>query len=290
MKNIHIIVVVVLSAITFASCTIPTTVEQQVNFKVLCYNVLYGLQNDSAVQDHYVKWVKEINPDIIAYQEMNDFTQRSLEIFAARYQHDYAIMSKVDGFPTALSSCYPIVNVQKVVDNMWHAYIYANINDIHVFVLHFSPHSLEKRRAEVRQILAHAALLPQNEKIMILGDFNALSDDDAASYSDQYVEQRRIREVQNDHIRNLDNGKLDFSVIQAMKNAGYIDAYRMFHEDFKASIPTRKYGDTENNGSRIDFVWLNSELAKYVVSAECIHDEDTDVMSDHYPLLVEFSF
>jgi exodeoxyribonuclease-3 len=265
-------------------------INGQSDFKILSYNILYGLQKDSLIQEQYVNWMNKINPDIIANQEMNYFTQRSIEKFAIRYHHDYAVISKTEGFPTALSSKYPIVNVQKVVDNMWHAYIYANINGIHVFVIHFSPHSFIKRRAEVKEVLAHAALIPANEKIVIMGDFNSLSPDDAASYSEKYVELRRKSEEANAHIRNLDRGELDYSVIQAMKDAGFKDAYRLFHTSFKDSCPTKKYRNNGAAGSRIDFMWLSPSLAKYAVSADYIYDEDTDNMSDHYPLLVEFKF
>ena len=269
-----------------------SSVDRSSKFKILSYNVLTGFQQDSIIQDQYVTWVKKINPDIIAYQEMDYFTQKKIEAFAARYQHNYAVISKEHGCPTALSSQYPIVNVQKVVDNMWHAYIYANINGIHVFVIHFSPAQLVKKRAEVKEVLAHAALIPKNEKIVILGDFNSLSEDDAESYGDEYLELRKRSEAQNPNIRNLDNGKLDFSVIRAMKDAGFVDAYRMFHQDFKASMPTKKYirEGVINTPRRIDFVWLNPELAKYAVSADYLHDDDTNTMSDHYPLLVEFEF
>ena len=128
----------------------------QDNLKVLQYNVLEGFKNDSLIKNEYISWVKNIDPDIIAYQEMNDFTQKKLETFALRYGHEYAILSKSEGYPVALTSKYPIVNAQKVVDNMWHAYIYANVANMHVFVVHFSPHQLIKRKAET-QYLRHVS-------------------------------------------------------------------------------------------------------------------------------------
>ena len=272
MKNnfLNKLSILVLSAILL-SCNIAN--DRQPDFKMLCYNMLRGLQNDSIVKAQYVAWVKKIDPDISGYQEMNDFTQKGMEEFAAQYQHHYAVISKEWGYPTAVSSKYPIVNVQKVLDNMWHGYIYASINGMHVFVIHLSPFNVEKRKAEVRQVLAHAALISQHEKIVIMGDFNSISDDDVEAYRD----------------RNLDDEKNVFAVIQAMQDAGFKDAYRMFHQDFKVSCPSKKYAKSER-ASRIDFVWLNPELAKYAVSADYIHDEDTDAMSDHYPLLVEFKF
>src|SRR5690606_41941561 len=96
-----------------------------------------------------------------------------------------------DGFPVALTSKYPIVNTQKGVDNMWHAYLYANVNGNHVLVIHFSPFSYQKRRHEVAEVLARAALIPQEEPIMLLGDFHSLSHDDADEYDDAVVGRRR---------------------------------------------------------------------------------------------------
>src|SRR5690606_10677466 len=128
------------------SLAYPQLASAQSHFKVLSYNVLEGFQQDSLMQEEYQNWVKELDPDIVAYQDMNDFSQRALESFANRYGHPYAVMSELEGYPVALSSKYPIVNVQKVVDNMWHAYLYARVNNIHVFVIHFSPFSYEKRQ------------------------------------------------------------------------------------------------------------------------------------------------
>lgn len=255
-------------------------------FKLLSYNVLYGLQNNDTIKDMYVEWVKEINPDVVAYQEMNDFTQKSLEQFAARYGHPYAVQSKIEGFPVALTSKYPIVNVQKVVDNMHHVYLYANINGIHMLVIHFSPFSLEKRRNEVREVLARAALIPSGEKVAIMGDFNSLAQIDAANYSTEMLDARKESEKKNAHIRNLDKGQFDYSVTNAMLDAGYVDLLKKFHPDFVYTIGSKKY--RSKFLSRIDFVWVNEALAKYVTSTNVIYDDVTEQASDHYPLLVTF--
>src|SRR5690606_19805491 len=166
----------------------------QSDFKILSYNVLEGLQQDSLVMEQYQDWVKEIDPDIVAYQEMNKFTQKSLEQFAKRYGHPYAVLSKLDGFPVALSSKYPIVNVQKVVDNLCDASMYANRNNIDVSVIHLSLFSSDNRQDEMRQLLAAAALLPQDEKIIIVGDFNSMSQEEEAYHTPEMVEAMLERE------------------------------------------------------------------------------------------------
>jgi exodeoxyribonuclease-3 len=219
------------------------------------------------IQYQYVEWIKKKAPDIIGNQEMNYMTQKGYEALAARYGHSYAVISKENGYPPALSSKHAMTGVQKVTANFTHAYIYAKIKDIHIFVLHLSRQIVAKRIAEIKIILDHAASIPANEKIAIMGDFNSVSPDDSTHYKQE-----------------------NYEVIQSMKDAGFVDAYRLFHQNYTLSKPTKKWDKGSGYNSRIDFMWLSPELAKYAVRAEYIYDEDTEVMSDHYPLLVEFQF
>lgn len=270
--------------ISFAACFI--NIQAQENLKLLSYNVLYGLQNNDTIKSMYVDWVKQINPDIVAYQEMNDFTQKTLEAFAAEYGHSYAVLSKTEGFPVALTSKYPIVNVEKVIDNMHHAYLCANINGLNVVVIHFSPFSYEKRQKEVAEIIAKAKLFPQNSKVAIMGDFNAMAEIDAPNYSTEMLQTRKDSEAKDSRRRNLNNGNFDYSITNAMLNAGYSDLLKKFHKEFKYTIGSKKY--RSKYLSRIDFVWANENLAKHATSAEVIYDDATEQMSDHYPLLITF--
>lgn len=252
----------------------------------LSYNILEGFKNDSTLKADFVSWVKDINPDIAAFQETNKFTQKTLEEFAARYGHHYAVLCKEPGYPVALTSKYPIVNVQKVLDNMWHGYIYANVLDYHIFVLHLSPHNQEKRNQEIAQIIAHAKLLPPDAKIIFSGDFNAVSETDKAQYTDALVRSMQEREDKEAHIRNLKNGQIDYGVIGQMIKAGYTDAFYKMHKTFRHSIPTKQYA-TEF-GRRIDFVFTSRNLFGKIASADIIHDRYTDYLSDHYPVVVRF--
>lgn len=252
----------------------------------LSYNILEGLKSDSTLKSEFVGWVKGINPDVVAFQETNKFTQRSLEQFAAEYDHPYAILSKEPGYPVALTSRYPIVNVQKVLDNMWHGYIYANILDYHVFVLHLSPFNQEKRNREIAQIIAHARLLPADAKIILSGDFNAVSAVDKAQNTDAMLESMKAREVELAHIRNLKDGKIDYGVIDQMAEAGFVDAFYHLNKKFKHSIPTPRYGSSSPFKRRIDFVFTSGNLRDKIVSADVIHDKYTDYLSDHYPVVM----
>jgi len=258
----------------------------QKSFKILSYNVLEGLRSDTAIMDQFVSWIRELDPDIIGFQEMNNFTQQKIEKFAARYGHSYAVLSKTDGYPVALTSKYPIVNVQKVTDNMHHVYLVANIHKINVVVIHFSPFSYQKRQLEVNEIIAKTELFPKNEKILIMGDFNSLSEKDAAYYGPDDLNDQKEREMKESHIRNLNNGKFDYSVTNAIEKEGFTDLVYKFHEDFQPSIPTRSFKSKYEK--RIDFIYVNAELEKYSRSADIIRDKVTDVISDHYPVIAIF--
>lgn len=163
---------------------------------------------------------------------------------------------------------------------MWHAYIYANVSNVHIFVVHFSPHQLIKRRAEIRQVLAHAALLPQHEKILITGDFNSYAASDSLIYDSDKLNSYLEYEKANGHIRNLDNGKFDYSVIEAIENAGYTDLQKSYNKEFCQSSVAGK--------QRIDYMFANESLAKHLSSTEIIIDSKTQKLSDHYPSLSIF--
>lgn len=253
----------------------------------LSYNILEGFNNDSTLKADFTKWVNDKNPDIVAYQETNKFTQKSLETFAAGYGHPYAILAKENGYPVALTSKYPIVNVQKVLDNMWHGYIYAQILDYHIFVLHLSPHNQRKRSFEIQQLITHSKTLPDKAKIIFSGDFNALSDKDIAQYDDRLLQSMRESEANTAHIRNLKNNQIDYGILKAMEQANFTDVYYHIHRKFKYSIPTKKYAQPGSIPRRIDFIMVSKNLVSKIKEVEIIHDSYTDYLSDHYPLIMK---
>lgn len=268
----------------------------QEKIKILSYNVLFGLQKDSIANiDRYVELVKELDPDVVATQEMNGWTQKSLEELAVRYDHPYALQSKEDGFPTALTSKTPPVNFKKITENMWHSYLYAKVRGIHIFVIHFSPFSYQKRLEEVDNIIAQTRELPSDEPILIMGDFNSLDTADHAHYGVDVVQSMRAQEEKHEHIRNLNNGEIDYSVLGKLRDAGFTDSYRLLHDDFQPTVPSYKSGNAKIKssnagiGKRIDFLWCNDTAAKMVSKSEVIKNDKTHIISDHYPVYVELT-
>ncbi|SFS98041.1 endonuclease/exonuclease/phosphatase family protein [Sphingobacterium wenxiniae] len=266
----------------------------QQKIKILSYNVLYGLK-DSTNIERYKQFVKELDPDIVATQEMNGWTQKTLEGLARSYSHPYALQSKEEGFPVALSAKMPLTNFKKVTENMWHAYIYAKVKGLHIFVIHFSPFSYEKRLEEVDNIIAQINELPSNEPILVMGDFNSLYQGDQGQYDEDLLTSMKKSEEKNAHIRNLNKGQIDYSVLNKLEKAGFKDTHYLLHKDFVSSVPTFKDGQgniKEKNtgkGKRIDFIWCNPAAAPYVTKSEIIKNELSNIISDHYPVYIELT-
>lgn len=276
-KKIFIIVLIVCTSINL---------QAQKQLSVLSYNTYNGFQSDTIIQKQYITWVKKMNPDIIAYQEMNKFTQNQFENFAAKYNHNFAVLSKTEGYPVAISSKYPIVNVQKVEDNMHHIYLYANTHNTHIFVVHLSPFGYQKRANELRIVLAHAATLPQDERILIMGDFNALDKSDSTYYGESLLNDM-IKRDKTYNQNNLNNGVLDYSVMDLLASAGYKDSYWLINSQYQFSMPTKKY--RTRSVRRIDYIWTNNKMKNDLLKSGIIIDDDTENMSDHYPTYINFS-
>ncbi|MGO1596372.1 MAG: endonuclease/exonuclease/phosphatase family protein [Sphingobacterium sp.] len=273
---------------------ISTISSAQETFKILSYNVLYGLQKDSTANiERYIELVKALDPDIVATQEMNGWTQKSLEELAERYNHPYALQSKETGFPAALTSKTPPVNFEKVTENMWHSYLYAKVRGIHIFVIHFSPFSYQKRLEEIDNIIAQTGEISDDEPILIMGDFNSLAVSDQAHYGEELLTTMRAQEKKHEHIRNLNNDQIDYSVLNKLRDAGFKDSYRLQNNNFESSVPSYKSGNAKIKnsnagiGKRIDFLWCNDTAAEMVSKSEIIKNEKTHIISDHYPVYVE---
>src|SRR5687767_2544236 len=160
--------------------------SQNNRLRAISYNIFEGMRLDtSAGKPVFVQWVKQMDPDVLALQEVTGFTQSSLEKLAESYGHPYAVLL-IEGekFPVAITSRYPIVNVQKVSDNMDRGFIVARVKDLNIVSLHFTPFDYRKRRQEVDLLLAHIKVQSSKQQWVIMGDFNTVSPADSANYSD----------------------------------------------------------------------------------------------------------
>lgn len=269
-----------------------SAIAQNKNLKIISYNVYVGMSADKTEgKKEFAEWFKQQNPDIVALQEVTNFTQASLEKLAHSYGHPYAVLL-VEGekYPVAITSKYPITNVKKVIDNMDRGFIQANIQGQTFIVLHLSPFDYQTRRNEVDLILANIKNNPAIKNWVVMGDFNSFAPVDSLAYADgKLIANLKKYEQKYAPIRKLVDNKIDYYVINRMNQSGFYDALKLFHKDFIKTVHPKHFEPVglPDVPTRIDFVFVSKGLKKNIKSAEVLVDEFTDAHSDHYPMMIE---
>lgn len=247
--------------------------------RLISYNILEGMKLDQTTgKTELAAWVRSMNPDILALQEANRFTQESLERLAVSYGHPYVVtnIKKGDNYPVALTSKYPIEVIAKITEGVSHGAIHVRIRGVNVVVLHLWPHATGSndhtdgnsyRMAEITAFLdgtlkAH----PGEVRWLMMGDFNSVSPLDAD---------------------DLPGGiGLNYDVHTKILGSGYHDLMRSYRGYFIPSCPTAAFAG--GNATRIDFIYGSSAMLSDMTCVETVRDDFTDTRSDHYPLMTEF--
>src|SRR5690606_26690524 len=138
--------------------------------------------------------------------------------------------------------------------------------------VHLCSITYEKRRDELRLILAHAATLPKDAEIAIMGDFNAVSREDEKYHDQRIVDFIKNWQKQDPRVRDLVDGKPDYSAMDLLREAGFRDTFWLKFKEHTGTFPTKKYGDPVPR--RIDAIWVNDALARKLVS--CTVDRRLD--------------
>ena len=247
--------------------------------RLISYNILEGMKLDQTTgKTELAAWVHSMNPDILALQEANKFTQESLERLAASYGHPYVVtnIKKGDNYPVALTSKYPVEVIAKITEGVSHGAIHVRIRGVNIVVLHLWPHATGSngyadgnsyRMAEITAFLdgtlkAH----PGEVRWLMMGDFNSVSPLDAD---------------------DLPGGVgLNYDVHTKVLGSGYHDLMRSYRGYFIPSCPTAAFAG--GNATRIDFIYGSSAMLSDMTCVETVRDDFTDTRSDHYPLMTEF--
>lgn len=281
-----------MSSIILCSSSVFASIEDVKELKMISYNVYNGMKLDKSDGKHkFIEWEKIQDADIIAWQEMNFFTRDKLEKFAASYGHKYAVLLKESpddpaSFPVAITSKYPIVNVNKVVDNLWHGVLYADIGNYHFVVTHMNPFWTAKRIDEMNLIIDSIKYSRDPKgKWIIAGDLNSFSPADKPAYDkSNLLNDIKEKEKQRPILENLVNGQLNYTVQQNLIDAGFIDVLKIKNKQFIATAPTKVFYDQSSTPLRYDYIYVSPLLEKNVVNVKVIKDEFTDNYSDHYPV------
>ncbi|MCX8581310.1 MULTISPECIES: endonuclease/exonuclease/phosphatase family protein [unclassified Gilliamella] len=292
MSKTRLKIAALIGGIIFSASSAYASIDDVKQLKIISYNVYNGMKLDeSEGKQKYIDWAKAQDADIIAWQEMNFFTREKLEKFAASYGHKYAVLLKESPddpafFPVAITSKYPIVNVNKVVDNLWHGALFADVGNYHFVITHMNPFWTAKRIDEINLIIDSIKYSRDpNGKWIIAGDLNSFSPADKPDYDKStLLEDIKEKQKKRPILDNLVNGQLSYTVQQNLLDAGYIDALKIKHKEFISTAPTKVFYDQASVPLRYDYIYVSPPLKDNVIDVKVLKDDFTDKYSDHYPV------
>ncbi|HBE72141.1 MAG TPA: hypothetical protein DDW52_28725 [Planctomycetaceae bacterium] len=249
--------------------------------RVITYNVLEGFRGERGEErrKRVAAWLRKQEPAVVAFQELNGYSQERLQREASLWSHKYAETLKEDGYIVGLTSRSPIEVVERLRQRMHHGMLHCRTGGIDYLVIHLSPFRFKHRQKEAELIIERVKKVrAENRPVVVLGDFNAYSPSDRHLHTKNLELLHRLAasDARHDHVENLDRGKIDYSVMQSLLQIGLVDAYE------------RNETVGETTKPRIDFILVSPDLAERNSAARWFTTKAHEEMSDHFPVSADF--
>ncbi len=228
-------------------------------YTVMTYNVWNGLNDIDRMKNFHI-FMNNINVDVLAYQELCGFTPKKLNDLARSYGHKNCVLLKKRGYPVGITSKHNIEVIKKKTFGFWHGFLHVKIKGIDHIVIHLSPKDEKFRYKEASKLLKY---IENNcsENCIVLGDFNSSP------------------------ILHETNDK-QYKVFNFFSHNGFFDTIQ--NNELNHTYPTKINKDTDILKERIDFQLVSKSLLNKIVFAKIINNEINDLISDHYPVVVEY--
>ena len=290
-------------------CEIDNEWNHDGKLRLLCWNIQNGMWADQPDYDNFVAYVNKYNPDICVWCEAktnhktdsessekeNPYLPSNWSALAARYGHTYTAISRrgSENFPQVVTSRYPIEKLAQLGDISFGEPILhgaglfkvtAPKGDIHMVTIHLRPNPNDGtstdgdnlRLYEIENILqstVNSSRYSNIDKWVVLGDFNAISRNDA-----QY--------------HTPDNGT-------KYQVHDYISAHTDLVDVMKERYPYC-FMYTTASSRRIDYIYMSPGLYDLVDDAAVMTESWTAPVatglsnfykpSDHRPMLVDLQY
>lgn len=266
--------------------------------RIISYNILDGFDylKDTDRMNRFSEWIKEKDPAVLALQELVGFKEADLKKLAESYGHPYVAVVKEGGYPVGITSKKPIKVINKFVDGYWHGVLHVQTYDMDFIVIHLSPSDKYFRLEEARKISAY---IRENcpETALVMGDFNSHSPFDAdelETHTDR-IRQMALEEAKKYPEESTRNFTPDYFTQATFIATPLTDVCRLFVKpDKRTTFPTRILTDISKrddlhtlSGERIDYIFVSPALVKKCVDGFIWNSEDTDYLSDHYPIGID---
>jgi endonuclease/exonuclease/phosphatase family metal-dependent hydrolase len=278
--------------------------QEKDTFRIISYNIWNGFDwgKDTARAQAFQEWMRSVDCDVAAFQELCGYNDRRLQEEAAQWGHPHTVLLKKTGYSVGLSSRYPIELLEKIRDGLHHGALHCRTRGLDFLVVHLHPGSVERRREEMGILLKKIGEIMHNtDKLIVLGDFNAHSPYDAHLYEPKGALLSHLRKNNKEKpglTGNLAYNDLDYSVMSGFLSIPLCDAVRPFTNSMeeRGSFPAMALGrvneettiQLESRMERIDYIMVSEPLLPACVDARVLNGKENWYLSDHYPVLADF--
>ena len=277
----------------------PLAVNVDDKFRVLCYNVLNGMERDAENNyDNFVAWVRSWEPDVLVLCEAGN-----LDEIASRWGHAHTAKVSKDAFPIVITSSSPLTVNQTLKTGLVHGAIHVSVAGYDIVGLHLRPTLDDNedtvkdadeyakygalRKTELEYILSQTldnATYSDRSNWIVCGDFNA--------YSPLEKSAKSPYEGKSAYTYSEPTASVCYEVYPVIANRLKDVLYYKGGTVYK---PTMYHGR-----SRLDYIFTDEGLYRRVGAADVIlggfpgnYRDNDENPSDHMPLymdLVTYSF
>ena len=91
-------------------------VADNTKFRIIAYNVLEGFRTFPERHPQVLQWLADQQPDVVALEELNEYTEDRLRLEAARWGHPHVALLKLTGYATGFTSRRPITGLDRIMN------------------------------------------------------------------------------------------------------------------------------------------------------------------------------
>ncbi len=260
----------------------------------MTYNIERGLHSrDHTLEQHRLaaaqRAVQLVNPDLLALTEAcyggpnsQNIVMDYAKLFGFPYSHFSPFTTfgprKGDEGGNCLLSRFPLQaeTVQLAHKSALRAKISLEDKLLNIDVIHPSPSV-----TDAEKIRTHHHLITSRQTPYILtGDFNTVSPEDLPSYDFQQLA-KEIQAYNPEKAELIIENWKNAEFVRWLLNEGLNDAFS--EEARKSTVPTNYAYGKPQPGVRMDFIFTSPDVE--TKTAYVLKNPDTEIASDHYPIV-----
>lgn len=261
---------------------------------ILTYNTLFAGRDgaDDRRAQTQIELINRVQPNVFLMQEAKGFDAGGATLLHALEtrigMRGFLAIAPRTGQNVAIFIRDPLTPLSFEADgaNFHHTLAMLKVslpgNDRRLTLIsaHLCPNGPAVRRREVAYLAVQAA---PDSFALLTGDFNSVSPHDPEPEGfDALSAHHRTRYLADDlH-------KADRSVLAHLEAAGWVDIGHALDKTITPTAPTAGFVGTEFAVMRCDYVMATPVLAACARRYEVIRTPETDMASDHYPVLASF--